>query len=406
MRHFKSGRRTARRSRAPHRSIENKCSLIALSKVLIGVLVTALLCGCGESPEEARFKLSELGYEYNLGALFVAINDRDPVAVALLMRAGMDPDTRLPYRGLMQLGHDMNNTPEFLQMLQSSVQEPWAPEILEWLNRLGARTLKDYRATPLIVASVMGHTQTIEALLRAGADANLPDSEALTPLVWAVMGDRIESATTLLDNGAEIVLEKRGAMVVETAVGSGNRTGNSAMLELVLDAGGKALVRDNPVVAALYAASRAGNVELIEMLLDAGATADAKDGTGDTALIGAVNSGSIEAVEALLDEDADPNLQNAQGVTPLIAAGTSGEIALFEALLDAGADPSAQSDQGETALIGAVKRHDMDKVRLLIDAGVDLDLRDASGNTALQLVVARGKRENGRRADGEDRHLD
>lgn len=388
MRYFRPGWRTARPSPVHHRSIRSNETRFALAKLFIGLLATTLLWGCEESPEEARFKLSELGYEYNTAALFRTIVEKDPVGVALFMRAGMDPDEKLPYRGLMQLGHGAQDTPELLQMLQDSVQQSWPPEIQAWLNSFGERTLRRYHTTPLIVALVVGNTPTIDALLDAGADANRPDSESLPPLFWAVMNDRAEAVEAMIDHGARVEKENLGRIVLEAAVTRGIDNESTEILDVVLDAGGESVVRDNPVVPALTAAARAGHVDMMEMLLDAGAPADAKDGTGATALVGAVRSKSIEAVEVLLDADADPNLPSRGGVTPLIAAGSSGDVAVFEALLDADADPNTRSDSGQTVLIEAATDENSDMVRLLIGAGVDLDQRDKAGNTALHSTVA------------------
>ena len=407
MRHRASGRRTARFALAPHPSIASDRPLHALPGLLGGLLLAALLTGCGETPEEARFKLSELGYEYGPAALFVAINGKDQVAVDLLMRAGLDPDERLPYRGLMQLGHTDAETPEFLQMLQGSAQKPWVPEIQAWLGRIGDRTRNRYRATPLIVATVMGNTPAIQTLIRAGADPNLPDSATFTPLFWAVTQGRTDSVRTLLENGAELGTEEQGTVLLTSAVRSTLDNESTTMLELILGAGGKAIVRDTPIVPALTYAARGGDLGLIELLLDAGATADARDEKGNTALVQAVTGGRTEAVEMLLDADADPNLADDRGVTPLIAAGSSGEFTLFEALLDGGADPNARSKDGETALIGAALRGDMDKLDLLLEAGVDLDLQNREGDTALHAAVRRDWSTNEERAASRtgDSHL-
>ena len=105
MRHRAPGRRTAPLAVALHSFMAPKKPSPRLPRLLGGLLAWALLGGCAETPEEARFKLGELGYEYNPHTMFVATAENDVVAVDLLIRAGMDPNELLYYRGLIQLGH-------------------------------------------------------------------------------------------------------------------------------------------------------------------------------------------------------------------------------------------------------------------------------------------------------------
>ena len=58
-------------------------------------------------------------------------------------------------------------------------------------------------ATPLIISSMTGDTDTVRTLLDLGADTNKPDMEGLTPLIWATLANRVEIVRLLLDRAAD-----------------------------------------------------------------------------------------------------------------------------------------------------------------------------------------------------------
>ena len=86
----------------------------------------ALAYGCQRSPEDARKELAELGIEYTPYAFHQAVGNNDKLAVELFIAAGVN---------------------------------------INLANKLGN--------TALIMATIWGHTEIVQALLDAGAEPDL-----------------------------------------------------------------------------------------------------------------------------------------------------------------------------------------------------------------------------------------
>ncbi len=58
--------------------------------------------------------------------------------------------------------------------------------------------------TPLIMASMSGNADVIEALIAAGADVNMAKSTGATPLMLAAASGKVDAVRSLLDHGAGV----------------------------------------------------------------------------------------------------------------------------------------------------------------------------------------------------------
>ncbi len=328
-------------------------------------------------PDEARFKLGELGYEFTPVSLLLATDRNDHVAVRLLMLAGMDPDTEIDGTVFKRLER----------------AEDLSEEIKEWVSdRSGMTRKKEIEFTALILAAALGHQKTVDVLLEAGADKDIEDGVEQTALMRATAEGHLEIVEMLLDEGDDLEEEENADRLLSFAVSNNH----IEVVQLLLDAGLDQFIENNLDFTALIDAADTGGTQSISVLIEAGAEVDAQpeDRNGDTALIRAVRAGHIDAVRLLLDEGADPNLQNAEGVTALIvAAGNTDEVGtqLVQMLLDAGADPNRQSAEGLTALSAAVDYYEprIPMVELLLEAGADPNVGTEEATTPLMTAVSR-----------------
>jgi cytohesin len=290
------------------------------------------------------------------------------------------------------------------------------PEMIELLIASGAAadarsTVRDYQRhvqaegrpksldtggfTPLLYAARENCIACVDALLKHGADIDLPDPDGVTPLHVAVMNANWDLAKRLIDAGADVnQWDIYGEAPLFTAVGQRSRTD-----------GGRASI-DPP--------NATDGMTILNMLLERGANpnmqlffrpANVRGPTntrGSTPLIRAANGNDREVVELLLAHGADATIYMADRQTPIhaVLAGRAGEkdaIELIKLLHDAGTDvnPVAlvvhmEEVRGGSALHYAVRKRYQDVMRLLASYGIDMNLKDQDGLTALDYTQSRG----------------
>jgi ankyrin repeat protein len=242
--------------------------------------------------------------------------------------------------------------------------------------------------TPLVFAVRADDLESVKALLAAGADVNQVTGYGWSPLLVATQNRYYKLGSYLLDHGADPNLGNKGDWV-PLYLATDNRNIESG---------------DYPV--------RKGDMDhldFIKLLLDKGAKVNARlkdstetrtvftnqwlDENGATAFLRASQSGDIVLMKLLLDHGADPKIATALGVTALQVASGIGwvegityewsqkdTLEAVKMLLDLGLDPNAQAETGRVALHGAAHKGRPDVVQALYDHGAKLDVRDY-GNT-------------------------
>ncbi|HET9942648.1 MAG TPA: ankyrin repeat domain-containing protein [Terriglobia bacterium] len=297
----------------------------------------------------------------------------------------------------------------------------------DWQNQMTSEPRVQYRPsgglTPLLYAARDGCRDCAEALLKGGADINLPNPDGMTPLMVAIDNSHFEVAQYLLDQGANphtwdwwgrtalyVVVNMRG--------GSDSHPGPRppASLNLV-HALLKRGANPNSQLTMLHP-SRNGN---------SGRFRDDLLTTGATPLLRAAQTFDNDVVRALLENGALVDLPNVMGVTPLMAAAGIGtrttasvlgpgppedvevrSIETMEILIKAGADVNARitdttslpariartstmtNREGQTALFFATQQGRASVVRFLMERGASVH---AMGDSGKALVNAADKNE-------------
>jgi len=242
--------------------------------------------------------------------------------------------------------------------------------------------------TPLVYAVRANDLESVKVLLAAGADVNQVTGYGWSPLLVATQNRYYKLGAFLLDHGADVNLANKGAWT-PLYLATDNRNIESG---------------DYPV--------RKGDMDhldFIKLLLDKGANVNARlkdstetrtvftnqwlDENGATAFLRASQSGDLTLMKLLLAHGADPMIATTLNVTALhVAAGIGwvegityewsdkDTLEAVRLLLDLGLDPNAQADTGRVALHGAAHKGRPAVVQLLVDHGARLDVRDY-GNT-------------------------
>ncbi len=242
--------------------------------------------------------------------------------------------------------------------------------------------------TPLVYAVRSDDLDSVKALLAAGAEVNQVTGYGWSPLLVATQNRYYKLGAYLLEHGADVNLANKGGWT-PLYLATDNRN-----IE-----GGDYPVRKGDM----------DHLDFIKLLLDKGANVNARmkdstetrtvftnqwlDENGATAFLRASQSGDIVLMKLLLAHGADPKIDTTLHVSALqVAAGIgwvegityewspASTLEAVKMLLDLGLDANAQADTGRTALHGAAHKGRPDVVQVLVDHGAKLDIRDY-GNT-------------------------
>jgi len=380
-------------------------------------------------------------------ALMLAIKAGGLPVVEMLIKAGANVNAQETFHNqtaLMWAAAAPKNASPMVKLLLSKGAD-FKPRALysDWERQITSEPRAQYRPvgglTALLYAARGGCYECVDALIGAGADANIPTPEGVTPLMIALDNDFNDVAKLLLDRGANpnlwdwwgrtalyIAIDRREAVLAPLRTGlvtiraapsapaeprasSGAPVSSLEIINTLLAAG----VDVNPQLN-MHRPSRGGN---------SGRFVEEFYNTGCTPLLRAAIAGDVEVARALLAKGASPNIAG-MGLTPfLIAAGvgTGGRgtglasatssggpvnMALMDLLLAHGADVNAQvtgtktyslrisrapsSTEGMTALHVAVQRGKADEVRYLLAKGAKTDLLDSNGRKPIDLVGTGG----------------
>jgi uncharacterized protein len=242
-------------------------------------------------------------------------------------------------------------------------------------------------------------------------------SGGLTALVFAAREGDLESATALLDAGADVnqTTEYDWSPLL---VATNNR--NYRLGAMLLERGANPNIANKGGWTPLYLATDNRNIEggdypvpkpdmdhldYIKLLLDRGAdpNAQVRENTlsrtiftqqwffepGATAFVRAAQSSDVELLKLLLAHGADPKIETSNGDTALTASGGIGwvdgvtyerspkdNVEAIRLLLDLGLNVNHANNEGRTALMGAAGKGRNDVVQLLVDRGANLEARD------------------------------
>ena len=240
--------------------------------------------------------------------------------------------------------------------------------------------------TNLHAAAQAGDAAAIQKELAAGADVNAEwdasgGKRGLTPLMLASLSGKPDAVQAVLAAKPNVRIR---ATEGQTALLYAAGWGNAATLRLLLDAGASPDARSDDGRTALMLAASRGPAENVALLLERGVDAKARNKWGQAAIHLAVQSGSADKVRLLLNSGADPSVPDDSGATPLhlAAAHEAPGLQLLHALLEAKADPNRSDREGVTPLMKAADLADEERAAALLAAGASPKAKDNSGRDA------------------------
>jgi ankyrin repeat protein len=293
-------------------------------------------------------------------------------------------------------------------------------DTVELLIRAGAnvKAANRYGVTPLALACVNGNASIIERLLKAGADPNSAQGEGETALMTAARTGKADAVRVLIAHGADVKAKERFGG--QTALMWAAMENHAAAAKVLIEAGADVHARSNGGFTPLLFAARAGHIQTTQVLLGSGADVNETLPDGMSALVLAVVNAHYEFAASLLAHGADPNA-DAQGWTALhqlvwtrrpnkgfanpgpVPTGTLSSLELAQKLVADGADPNSRQKKeprdgyrnmlnriGATPFLLAAKSADVELMRVLVANGADPQLPTADRTTPLMAAAGVG----------------
>jgi ankyrin repeat protein len=359
-------------------------------------------------------------------ALMVIARSSNLESAQLLLEHGANVNAVERFRGQTALMRAAaQSQPAMVKLLVSRGADVNArSEVNNWERQVTGEPRAVHRPsgglTPLLFAARQGCLECVKTLVEGGADVNLGDPDAITPLIMAITNAHFDTGAYLLAHGANPNKwdwwgrTPLYEAVDQNTIPHGGRpdrpsldeTSSLKMIELLLAAG----ANPNPQLKLLPPYRSVGADRGVDSMLT----------IGTTPLLRAAKGTDAAAIALLLKAGALPNLPNIQGITPVMAAAGMGSIDAdtrgwfttedvqkrsiesLKLLLDAGGDINASGGRrNQTALHGAAFWGWNEVAQFLVERGARLDAKDAQGKTVVDAALGRagGNSRGGQRID-------
>jgi ankyrin repeat protein len=186
--------------------------------------------------------------------------------------------------------------------------------------------------SPIIQAIRNRDLDTVQELIRQGADVNATTSNGGTPLHYAAESGQYPLTRLLLQQGADVhILFQEDWTPLHFAA----KRGHVDIANLLISHGA-AVNMPQGAVSPLHVAVQERQRRMVVFLLSHGARVDSSFKEGWTALHLAAQTGDIDVARLLLDAGAPINAPNVIGLTPLHSAALSGHLDLTKFLISRG----------------------------------------------------------------------
>jgi ankyrin repeat protein len=218
----------------------------------------------------------------------------------------------------------------------------------------------------LMIASSKGYISEIERLIGLGADVNTETASGVTPLIFAIINNRLDAVNTLLKYNP--VLDKITSSY-ETPVIIAVKCNNPEICETLIRSGADVDLPDRNGASPLHYASINGYFEITDLLIYYNASIDQKSDDGITPLLAAIMAGYPAVADLLIQSGANMEARNNQGFTPFIMASVNGDTLIMDLLFRHGVDIYAMNNARYNALDLAISSNQPEAAKYLLKIG-------------------------------------
>ena len=209
-----------------------------LFSILIFLLTFSLLSSCGRDAGRARAELTKLNYQFTADDFVRAASAGDEKAVDLFLDAGIEIDATAKNGATALMGAAENNATPILKRLikkgaafDKKDREGWTPMMkaiygnkVEAVELLADQSREDLNRG-LLLASLLGHTEVAQVLIKTGAEVDTTSPEGATPLGYARKLGNKNLENLLLEAGAESATSPLPEAAPSPVIASADRAG-------------------------------------------------------------------------------------------------------------------------------------------------------------------------------------
>lgn len=294
------------------------------NNLLIFVLFLNMFTACIKTPEEVV-----------LAPIHQALTTGDTLLVQKAATDKPQLSTQNEYGETPLIVAVKNRQPEFVDILLTSGAEP------DQQNPVNGET-------PVIAAVKNNDAVILNKLLNAGASPGLPDNEGVSPLRWAIRKNNIEMVKAVIVKTGKDNRKEISAAVLESAA-----YGNSEALNYLYSTGAPLDTVSEKNETPLILAARFGHSGIVKQLIDSGADLDAADVNRAGALTWAARIGNADITHMLIQAGAETDIIDTAGFTPLAHAVRLGHTDIVDMLISGKASVSITLPKGSSMIYWA-----------------------------------------------------
>ena len=237
----------------------------------------------------------------------------------------------------------------------------------------------------LMHAAIKGNDECVNLLLEEGADVNLETDFDEDALILAAANGHSNCLEALIRAvGSVNKLHGNYSALMRAA-----ENGKYECVDLLIKAGADvnrccSLYGDT----ALHRAARKGYWEPVRMLVEAGADVNQVDKTGSTALLDSARCGFDECLAALIEAGADVNATHNDGHSALHLSAANNHCKCLTVLIAAGADVNACTADGVSILMNAARNGHYASIQLLLKSGIYINRIASNLGNALTIHLS------------------
>lgn len=322
-------------------------------------------------------------------ALMFACSNSSVFAAQLLLKYGAKAGTK-DILGKTVLDYSSDKMKEFMKMVIAEEQK--IKSLIDEKSKKLSEEIKSlqyiYPESFLISAILENRTDVIPILV--SNENTLPQFAwfSSTALQIAIEENKPDIAKNLIEN------YKNTLNIVnsfwETPLKSACKNQNLELVKLLLEAGAKTDIKEDPEWSAIMPAANKANIELIKLLIENKADVNhrlsPRSGSPLNVLSFAAESGDTNTVDFLLENGACLNCMDSSW-TPLMSASAKGDINMADFLLRKGIDLNSEVFPEGTAIKFAIQKNNLEMVKFLIEKGADINIGNKNYWSPLHLSI-------------------